>query len=127
MEAVERARILGVAIARGDVETVLAGVHPDVVWLPPSRLFGPEPGQDRYVGPAEVRAWMSRLPERDYVVEQAGFEAVGRGVLSPTDLRFDDGERRCVFMAFVFEDGLLREGRMFAFERTARAWLEDAA
>jgi hypothetical protein len=70
---------------------------------------------------------MSRLPERDYVVEQAGFEAVGRGVLSPTDLRFDDGERRRVFMAFVFEDDLLREGRMFAFERTARAWLEDAA
>jgi hypothetical protein len=127
VEAVDIARRLGMAIAQNDVETVRAGVHPDVIWEPPSRFFGPHRRQARFSGRDEVVTWMERLPERDYVVEQAGFEAVGRGVLSPTDLRFDGGEQRRVFMAFVFAGELLRDGRMFAFERTARAWLEDTA
>ena len=124
MELVEQAQRMALAIAHGDTDTVLAGVHPDVVWMPPSRFFGPTP-QEAFVGPGEVRAWMARLPERDYVVEQAGFEQIGRGVLSPSDLLFQDGDRRRVYIALVFEDGLMREGRTFAFERTARAWLEE--
>ena len=79
----------------------------------------------RYVGRAAVARWTEILPRREYVVDFQGFERVGRGVLIPCELRFHDGAAVQVFVGWVFDDGLVRDGRTFASEAAAREWLES--